>query len=154
MDHTHSDHVQFRLAHRALQSQQQAVIEDIRVVDAVFVQDQRVVEGTEFEQPVPVSAVSREPGYFETKHDAGATHADFCHQLAEAITIHYRSPRLAQVTVDHRDLFLSPAKVDCALSESVLTFRAFRVLEHLPQRRLPHVEICVPFQMNSLHFIV
>ena len=102
---------------------------------------------------MPVGAVARQPRYLQTKHDAGAAHADFRHQLAEAVAIHHRSSGLAQIAVDHRDLLRPPAQFDGPLPESVLTFGALRVLEHLPQRRLPHIEICVPLQMHSLHFI-
>jgi hypothetical protein len=88
---------------------------------------------------VPVGAVSRQPGNFQTKHNPGTTHADFRHQFAEAVTIRYRSPGFAQIVVNHRNLFWSPAQLGGSLPEGVLPFRALRVLEHLPQRRLPHV---------------
>src|ERR1700731_1400411 len=137
----------------SFQPQQQAIVEQTRVVNAVFVQDQRVIERTEFQQPVPVGAVARQPRYFQTEHDPGAAHADFRNQLAKTVTVHHRSPGLAQIAVDHRNLLRTPAEIDGPLPKSVLPFGALRVLEDLPQRRLAHVQVSVPPQMCSLHFI-
>jgi hypothetical protein len=39
---TGSEHVQLRLAHRALQTEQETVVEQRRMVDAVAIADQRV----------------------------------------------------------------------------------------------------------------
>ena len=54
--------------------------------------------------------------------------------------------------VDDDHLIDRPAKCNGALAQIILTFGALRVLEHLTQRRLAHVEIGVPLEVSSLHF--
>ena len=58
---TSPQHVQLRLAHGALQPQQQAVVEMGRVVDAILVENERVGEGADLQQPVPVGRIARQP---------------------------------------------------------------------------------------------
>ena len=53
--------MQLRLAHRALETQQQTIVEVRRVVDAILVEDQRAGERRELEQAVPVGVVARQP---------------------------------------------------------------------------------------------
>jgi len=49
-----AQHVELGLAHGALESEQQAVIEMRRVVEAVLIEDERVGQRTDLEQTVPV----------------------------------------------------------------------------------------------------
>lgn len=49
--------VQLQLAHRSAQSQQQAIIDDPRVINAVRVDDQRADQSAQFDQIMPVSPV-------------------------------------------------------------------------------------------------
>jgi len=62
-----------------------------RVVDAVFVQDERIGQRADLKQSVPVHRVSRQPGYLESEHDAGASQADLRHQTLKAFAVSGRS---------------------------------------------------------------
>ena len=64
--------MEFGPAHRALEAEKQPVVEVAGAVEAVFVEDQGVRQGAQFQQPMPVGAVARQPGDFEAEHDAGA----------------------------------------------------------------------------------
>ncbi len=59
---------QLHLGKRALHAQQQSVVRLARVVDAIFVDDQRIDETAELEQRVPVATVARKPRGFDTEH--------------------------------------------------------------------------------------
>jgi len=102
--------VQLCLAHGALEPEQETVVEVRGVVDPVFVQDQRVEQGADLEQPVPIRVVAGEPRDFESEHDAGAPHADFGDELGEAFAVGCRGCRATEVLVDDHDLVLRPAE--------------------------------------------
>src|SRR6516165_2206649 len=55
-----AEEVQLRLGHRALEAEQEAVVEVAGVVEAVLVEDQGLRERADLEQPVPVGGVARE----------------------------------------------------------------------------------------------
>ena len=63
------EHVQLGLAHRALQAQQQAVVEVGRVVEPVLVADERVGEGADLEQAMPVGGAAGEAADLQAEHD-------------------------------------------------------------------------------------
>ena len=81
-------------------------------------------------------------------------HADFGDQPLETFPILTRGARLAEVAVNHHDSLQRPAQRHRPLTQGVLTLRAFRVLEHLLQRRLPYVKTGVSFQVARLDFVL
>src|SRR5207247_5663593 len=68
-------HMQLCLAHGAFESQQQPIVEVARIIHAVLVRDESGGECTEFEEPMPVSAVARQARHFESQHNACAPYA-------------------------------------------------------------------------------
>ena len=52
--------MQFRLAHRALEAEQQTVVEVRRVINTILIEDERVGEGADLEQAMPVAGVAGE----------------------------------------------------------------------------------------------
>src|ERR1022692_2040015 len=70
--HARLQHVQLSLAHGALQSQQQAVVELCRIVDTVLVENERIGEGAQLQQTVPIGGVASESRYLQPQHQAGA----------------------------------------------------------------------------------
>ena len=59
--HARLKHVQLGFPHRALQSQQQAIVELRRIVDAVLDEDARIGVGAQLQQAVPIGGVASEP---------------------------------------------------------------------------------------------
>ena len=53
-----AQHVQFGLAHRALETEQQTVIEHGRMIEAVGIANERIGEAAEIEQAIPVGVIA------------------------------------------------------------------------------------------------
>ena len=132
--------VQLRLAHRALEPQQEPIVEVRRIVDAVFVEDQRIGEGADLEEPMPVAAVAGQPRYLEPHDDPGLTQAHLGDQALEAGAARRRGGGDAQVVVDDDDLLVRPAEGHRAAAQVILATRAFGVLKDLMQGRLSDIE--------------
>jgi hypothetical protein len=75
--------VQFRLAHRALQPEQEPVVVETGVVDTVVVADQRPGQGADFQKLVPVPAGAGEPGDLDPENQAHVAEPDLRHQTLE-----------------------------------------------------------------------
>ena len=61
------------------------------------------VERADLQQPVPVGRVARQARDLQPQHDPGAAHADLGDQLLEALAVHRRGARLAEIGVDDDD---------------------------------------------------
>jgi hypothetical protein len=112
--------VQFCLAHRALEPEQQAIIVDRRVENAVTVGDERVEQGADLEQLVPVAAGAGEPGHLDPEYQADATKADLGDQPLKSRPGLGRSTGPAQIIVDDHDPLRHPAKLLGAFDQGVL----------------------------------
>ena len=131
--------MEFRFAHGALEAEKQPVVEVTGTVDAVLVEDQGVGQGAQFQQPMPVGAVARQPGDFEAEHDAGAPHAHLGDETLEPFPVG-RGAGLAEIGVDDHDAVGWPAEGDRPLAERILAAGALGVFEHLAQGGLAHIE--------------
>src|SRR4029077_16642334 len=59
--HARFEDVQFGLAHRAFEAEQEAIIEAGRIIDAVFVENERRGQCAQFDETMPVSRVACQP---------------------------------------------------------------------------------------------
>src|SRR6266568_8162780 len=103
---------------------------------------------------MPVHRVSRQARHFQAEYDSGPAQTDLGHQPLKSFAIRSRSARLPQIRIDHDDAVQRPAERGGVLSQRVLPLGALRVLEHLPQGGLPHVEISISLQMAGLHLLM
>ena len=97
-------HVQLRLAHGALQPQQQPVVERARVVEPVGVGDQRVGHPAQVQQPVPVGVVAGQPGDLQRRAPSRPARARPRRPAARTRTARTARAADAEVLVDHDDL--------------------------------------------------
>jgi hypothetical protein len=102
---TGPEHVQLGFTHRALEAQQQTIVEVSRVVDAILIQDQRIRESADLEQPVPVRRVASKARDLEPEDDSRASHPDLRNESLKALTVSGRRARLAEVGINHDDAF-------------------------------------------------
>ena len=105
-------------------------------------------QSADLQQPVPVAVVSGESRYLQPQYHPGATHADFGHQLLEALTVCCRRAGLTLVAVDDNDVFETPPQGDRTLFEGILSLGALGVLEDLLHRGLSYVEIGLALEVQ------
>ncbi len=94
---------QLKLAHRALEAQQQAVIGPPRIVHAVAVNDTRVDDAAQVDKSMPVAAISRKSRCLQGKHRADGPGANKRDQVLEARPLREAAAGTAKVAVYHVD---------------------------------------------------
>jgi hypothetical protein len=104
--------VQFGLAHRTFEAEQEPVVELGGMVDAVGVADEGVGEAAKIEEPIPIGIVASQTGDFESEHDADVPEADFRSQTREAASFDRARPGKAEIFVDDSDLLGRPSEFD------------------------------------------
>jgi len=143
--------VQLGLTHRALETQQEAIVKVTGVVDAILVEDERLGEGADFQEPVPVRRIARQARHLQPHHEPHAAEADLGDEALKALALDRRGARQPEVLVDHDDLIGGPAEGLGPPLEVILTSRTLAVIVDLLQRGLPHVEVGLPAQMVGRH---
>ena len=68
--------MQLGLAHGALETKQQSIVEQGRMIDTIGIADERVGEAAEIKQAIPVGIIASETGDFEAEHDADVSERD------------------------------------------------------------------------------
>jgi hypothetical protein len=125
-----------------------------RIVNPIFIQDQRIGERTDLQQPVPVRRVPRQSGNLKTQHDASSPKAHFSHQSLKAFPVGGRCPRQTQITINDDDAIFRPTECQCPLAQSILALGALGVLDHLAGCRLADVEISISLKMSGFYFLM
>src|SRR5215471_5268704 len=151
LSRTLPEHRQFELAEGAFQAEQQPVVDQSRIVDAVLVDDQAVHEGAEFQQRVPISPVAGQPRRLDRQYRAGRAGADRREQTLETGT-QLTTARPAKIIVNDNDVL--PAERVRTRHQGVLSASALGVVEQLIRRRLPDVDISLARQVlrrNLIH---
>ena len=131
-------HLVFR--ERALEPQEKPVVAVVGIVEAVFVEDQRVAEGGDLEEPLPVRCVAAQPRHLEAEDDAHLADGEAVHEVAEAVAVAAVFAGCALVVINGADALMGPAQRDCALAQPVLTACALGVVDDLLLRRLADVQ--------------
>ena len=122
------------------------------IIDTVLIENKRVGQSADFQQPVPVRGVPRQPGNFQPEHDAGLAQAYLRNELLKALSIDSRCAGLSEIAVDDDNALHGPAQGNGMLAQSVLPLGAFGILEHLAKGRLADIKIGVPPQVPGVHF--
>ena len=68
--------VEFRLAHRALQPEEEPVVKKRWVIEPVRVADQRVGQAAQVDEPIPVGVISGQSGHLQTQHETDVPKSD------------------------------------------------------------------------------
>lgn len=94
------EQVEFELRHGSLQSEQEAIIHQAGIVDAVGVDDHSAYEPAELDQVMPIASVAGESGGFDAKYRANVAGTDIGYQLLEARTINLTPSGTAEIAID------------------------------------------------------
>src|SRR5258708_36914682 len=91
---------QLELAHRALEAEEQAIVEDAWIVDAIEIDDPRAHEPTELEHVMPVPPVACEARGFEAEHGTHRPLTQLRHERLEARPRHQSAGGSPKVVID------------------------------------------------------
>ena len=142
-----SDDVQLGLGERALHAQHEAVVELARVVAAVLVDDQRVGDGAQLQQAMPVLVGAREARCLQREDRADVAHRHIADQRLEVLPARGSGARLAEVAVEDTYLLRAPAERLRLGCQIVLALGALLVEADLGRRRLANVDAGHPRQV-------
>src|SRR5262249_45036966 len=76
--------VELGFTHRALESQQQSIVEQRRMINAIVVANKSIGDAAELQQAIPIRVVPREARNFQSEHDADVSQGDFAGEAREA----------------------------------------------------------------------
>ena len=121
--------VQLELAHRSFEAQQEPIIEDARIVDAIWIDHESAYQAAEFDEMMPVSTVTCQARSLNAKQGANLSRADFRNQMLESGAFHLAGPRTSKILVDYLDLL--EAQLPSVVGQAILPALAFLVVNHL-----------------------
>src|SRR5215211_6281914 len=105
------DEMQFDLAHRPLQAEQQPVIENAWMVQTLGVADERIDDRAQVQQVIPIAIISSQPTYLDSQHQAHSTEPYVCHQPIETRARQTRAAH-SLIVVDDAHVVHLPSKFD------------------------------------------
>jgi len=140
------------LAEHALQAEQQPVVVEPWVEDAIAVGNECADQGRKVQQAIPVGVIPCEAARLEGEHEPHVPERDLGDQRLEprAGAI---ATRLAQVVVDRPDAGGGPAQRDRTLHEGILVRLAGQVLPDLPGRGLADGDHGLPLAVPRRDFL-
>ena len=132
--------VKLRLAHHAVQAEQEPVVVVGRVVEPVGVGQQHAEAGAQLQQLVPVLARAGQPAHLQAEDQPDVVEGDLGQQPLEPGPALDRLAALAQVVVDDGDAVAGPAEGDGAVGQGVLAGGRLLVVDDLLGRGLADVD--------------
>jgi predicted RNA methylase len=140
-------HMQFGFGHRAFQPQQEPVIEQRRMIEAIGIGNQRVGEPGQFNEPVPVGVIACQARDLQAQHQTDTSQSHIGSKLAKAGASHDAGARHSQIGIDDQNALFRPAKFASATRQLVLSACRFAVVLDLGRGRLAQVNNRQPGQM-------
>src|SRR5437763_13316185 len=89
--------------HPSFKPQQEPIIEDARIVDAIWIDYDGAHQAAEFDEMMPVSAVTGQAGSLNAKDGANLSRTDFRDQMLEPGAFHLAGTRAPKILVDYLD---------------------------------------------------
>lgn len=145
--HARFENMQFGLAHGAFEAEQEAIIEAGRIIDTVFVENERRSQRAQFDETMPVRGVARQSRDLQAHDDAGFAKRHLAHELLKAVACGAAGTRLAEIAIDHMNALDRPARYNCALAQRILALRALAMFGDLPQRGLANIQVRITLEM-------
>ena len=135
-----AQHVQLGLAHRSFEAEQQTVVEQRRMIDAVSISDQCVGQPGEIDEAVPVGVVASEARHLEPKNKPDAGECDLGGEARKAGARDRAGARETDILVDDDDAFIRPAELASFGGECILSLRQFAIVLDLRRARLTQID--------------
>jgi hypothetical protein len=138
VEHAGTQHAEFKLADAAFHAKKKPIIRSAGVVNPIQVDHSRLYQAAEFEQMVPVAAVTSEPGGVEAQHSANLSGTQPGNQPFEAGPRHHPTGGPAEIVIDHLDVVEAPLPRD--INKFVLPPLALEIGLDLRLGRLPNID--------------
>lgn len=132
--------VQLRLAHRPHDPEEKLIGVLSGIVDPLFVDDQRLGQGADLEQAMPIAAGACQPRGLQAEDGPRLAQPDQRDEPAEALPVRGRCAGDPLIQIDHLDRLLWPSQLACPAREVVLAGGAGRVLADLERGGLSDVD--------------
>src|ERR1700680_4755866 len=146
---TRSYDMQLSLAHGALETEQQSIVEHRGMIDTVGIADEGVGEAAQIEQAIPIGVVAGEAGDFAGEHDGEMAEGDFSGEPGEAIALDDAGTGKPEVFVDNDNLLRRPAKCRRLGGQGVLALCRFAIVLDLRRRGLSEINVGGATQVRS-----
>jgi hypothetical protein len=130
-----ANQVQLDLVRGALESEQEPVTEDARMVEAVGVGDERA----RVQQVVPIAVVAGETRDLDCQDDTDVTQADLGDESFKAGASSATATH-SKIVIDHGDVWARPTEGNSSIHQTVLTALALQIMRDLLDGRLPDVD--------------
>src|SRR5262249_16007710 len=130
----------FKLTHCTLQPENQPVINQVRIVDAVQIYNDRTHHPTKLDQMVPVTSIACQSRGLETEDGAYFAATDLGHQTLKAGAINQSRSCAPQILINHVDSL--KAQLSSPVFQAILASLAFQVVCHLSRGGLANVYDC------------
>src|SRR5260370_25257421 len=112
VEHAGTQHAELELADAALHTEKKPIIRSAGVVNPIQVDHSRLYQAAEFEQMMPVAAVTSEPGGVEAQHSANLSGTQPCNRPLEAGPRHHPTGGAAEIVIDHLHVMATPLPRD------------------------------------------
>ena len=153
-EHSGFENVQFGFRHGRLQAQQEPVIVTAAgIIHRFGIGDERVEQGADLEQLVPVPARPRQARHLDAEDEADVAEADLGDQPLEPEPTLDGLSGAPEVVIDHDDALARPSEVHGALDQSVLEAGGFLVTLDLLRRGLPDVDDGQTFAVTAADLV-
>ena len=104
--------MQLGFAHGALEPEQEAIIEEGGMIDAVGVADQGIGEAAQLDEAMPIGVVARQARDLEPQHEADVGERDFGGQPGEARSRDKAGAGESEVLIDDDDAIGGPTEFE------------------------------------------
>ena len=142
--------MQLGLAHCSFQPQQQPVVVQGRVVDAVLVGQEGVEDRAPLQEMVPVGIGAGQSADLEAKDDPDVIEVHLGHDPLKTSASLGGGGRLGLIVVDDDDPRGRPAPGDREVAEAALNFSRLFIVDYLILARLADIDDGQPFEVPRL----
>src|SRR5260370_2911484 len=123
------------------------------IIEAFFVNAERVGERTNFQQPTQITARACQTRDLQAEHGPNVPQADFRHEIVKASATNGRGTRLPLILIHHLDAGGRPSQILSPLHQIILPGRTAAIFADLKKRRLPDIDDGETIKMVRTDFL-
>ena len=124
-----AEQVQLEFTHGAFEAQEQAVVDEAGIVDAIRIDDDGAHHAAQLDQVVPIAAVPRQARRFDTEDRTHLARADFRDESLESGSLNQTRSRAPEILVNDHDVL--EAQLAGVISQPVLASLTLLVVDDL-----------------------